>query len=119
MVPPHQAIVVADQVVVAGLNIHDHSGWVELEVMETNSGQDGPKPAERWRVSLRHEERGWVLLAPEDRVYLRRDLAIRALADQLAIMSRTPDKEREIRKVVKALDALLSRAAPGQSARLE
>jgi hypothetical protein len=119
MVLPNQAIVVADQVVVAGVKIHNHSGWAELEVMETNSGQDGPKPGERWRVSLRHEERGWVLLAPENRVYLRRDLAIRALVDQLAIMSRTPANEREIKKLVKALDALLSREGPGQSASLE
>ncbi|HKD45947.1 MAG TPA: hypothetical protein VKD24_09815, partial [Candidatus Angelobacter sp.] len=76
-------------------------------------------PGERWRVSLRHEERGWVLLAPENRVYLRRDLAIRALVDQLAIMSRTLANEREIKKLVKALDALLSREGPGQSASLE
>lgn len=120
MVRPNQSIVVPDQVEVAELNVHDHSGWVELQIKATGfrSGQDDLKPADKWRVSLHHEERGWVMLAPQDRVYLRRDLAIRALADQVATMSRVPANDREIKKAVKALDDLLSRETPGATAGL-
>jgi hypothetical protein len=119
---PNQSIVLVDQVAVAELSLGDHSGWAELEIKETDSSRNAPgyvKPIDRWRVSLHREERGWALLVPQDRVYLRRDAAIRALADRVAMMSRTPAHDREIKKAVKALDELLSRDIPGSTAGLQ
>jgi hypothetical protein len=119
---PNQSIVLSDQIRVAELSLSDHSGWAELEIKEADSSRSAPgyvKPIDRWRVSLHRGERGWILLAPQDRVYLRRDAAIRALAGHVAMMSRTPAHDGEIKKAVKALDELLSRDIPGSTAGLQ
>jgi hypothetical protein len=119
---PNQSIVVSDQVAVAELKVYDHSGWAELQIKETGSvrsRQGDLQPTERWRVYLHREERGWVMLVPQDRIYLRRGLAIRVLADQVAMMSRAPANDREIKKAVKALDDVLSRQISGPTAGLQ
>ncbi len=119
---PNQSIVLPDQVAVVELSLSDHSGWAELEIKETDSSRNEQgylKPIDRWRVSLHREDRGWILLVPQDRVYLRRDAAIRALADQVAMMSRAPANNWEIKKAVKALDEVLSRDIPSPTAGLQ
>ncbi len=115
-------MVVAEEVRVAEPSIHGRSGFVDLEVTETGSIRCGAVPkqvADKWQVTLRRGERGWVLLAPQDHIYLRRDLAIRALAEQVAILSRGAANNREIRQAVKALDDLLTRQAPAPTASLQ
>ncbi len=103
-------IAVADQFKVIELNISDRSGWAELEVKQAASIQYGfadIRPStSRWRATLRREEQGWVLLAPEDRIYVRREQAIQALATHLAVLSRIPANGREVRRVVRVLDEL-------------
>jgi len=111
-VDSYPRIAVADEFTVVKLNIHDHSGWAEVEVNETASIQYGRpelKPTtERWRLRLRSERQGWILLLPQNRIYLRRDLGIRALANHVALMSQAQGNRQELRRTVKLLDELLA-----------
>jgi NlpC/P60 family len=104
------SVVVADQFKVVELNVSDRSGWVEVEVKQAASIQygfaDASPSTSKWRARLRREQQGWVLLAPQDRVYIRRKLAIEALAKHLAVLSRIPANSQEVRRVVSVLDEL-------------
>jgi hypothetical protein len=104
------AITVADQFKVIELDINDRSGWAEVEVKQAASIQYGfadTRPStSRWRATLRRKKQGWVLLAPQDRIYVRREPAIQALANHLAVLSRIPANGEEVRRVVRVLDEL-------------
>jgi len=104
-------ILVADPFTVGELNIHDRSGWVGLEANQATSIRYGKTDLKRTdarlRVSLRHDEQGWILLWPRDRIYMRRELAIRVLANHLAAKSRVSADAQGLRNVVRALDELL------------
>jgi len=104
------SVVVADQFKVVELNVSDRSGWAEVEVQQAASIQYGFADARpgtgKWRAILRRDNQGWVLLAPQDRIYIRREPAIHALANHLAVLSRIPANSQEVRRVVKVLDEL-------------
>jgi len=104
-------ILVADPFTVGELNIHDRSGWVGLEANQATSIRYGKTDLKRTdarlRVSLRRDEQGWILLWPRDRIYMRRELAIRVLANHLAAKSRVSADAQGLRNVVRALDELL------------
>jgi hypothetical protein len=106
-------IAVADDFNVLAIHTHDHSGWAEVEVKEMASIQFGKpelNPVTRmWRVNLRREQRDWVLL-PSEHVYLRRDLAIRVLANHLASISRARANHQEFKKTMNVLDKLMAEA---------
>ena len=105
-------ILVADPFIVGELNIDDRSGWVELEVNQAASIRYGKtdlmRTSARWQVNLRRDERGWILFMPRNRIYLRRGLAIRVLANHLAAKSRVSADGQGLRDVVRALDELLA-----------
>lgn len=105
-------VAVVDQFKVTKLHIADRSGWAELEVKQAASIQYGfadlSATTRTWRATLRREEQGWVLLAPQDRIYIQRELAIQALADHLAVLSRVQANNEEVRRVVRVLDELLA-----------
>jgi hypothetical protein len=104
------SVAVADQFEVVALNVSDRSGWAEVEVKQAASIQYGfadLKPStSKWRATLRRGRQGWVLLAPQDPIYIRRELAIQALANHLAVLSRIPANSQEVRRVVRVLDEL-------------
>src|SRR5215472_2993658 len=104
------AITVADQFKVLELNISDRSGWAEVEVKQAASIQYGfadTRPStSRWRATLRRKKQGWVLLAPQDRIYVGREPAIQALANHLAVLSRIAANGEEVQRVVRVLDEL-------------
>jgi cell wall-associated NlpC family hydrolase len=106
------SVAVADQFKVTKLHVGDRSGWAELEVKQAASIQYGfadlRATTSTWRAALRREEQGWVLLAPQDRIYIRRELAIQALSDHLAMLSRMPANSQEVRRLVRVLDELLA-----------
>ena len=106
------SVVVADQFKVTKLHVGDRTGWAELEIKQAASIQYGfadlSATTSTWRATLRREEQGWVLLAPQDRIYIRRGLAIEALSDHLAVLSRMPANSQEVRRVVRVLDGLLA-----------
>jgi hypothetical protein len=103
-------VTVADQFKVVELNIRDRSGWAEVEVKQAASIQYGfadTRPCtSRWRATLRREKQGWVLLAPQDRIYVQRVTAIQVLANHLAVLSRIPANGEEVRRIVRVLDEL-------------
>jgi hypothetical protein len=92
------AIAVAEEFTVLEVNTNGRSGWAELEIREAASIHYGfaelKQTNEKWRVALRHENQGWVLLAHLDRIYLRHDLAVTALANQLAIITCAGERPR-------------------------
>jgi hypothetical protein len=104
------SVVVADQFKIVELNVSDRSGWVEVEVKQAASIQygfaDASPSTSKWRARLRRETQGWVLLAPQDRVYIRRKPAIQALSRHLAVLSRIPANSQEVRRVMSVLDEL-------------
>jgi hypothetical protein len=104
------AVVVADQFRIVELNVSDRSGWAEVEVRQAATIQYGfadfrPSTA-KWRAILRRDKQGWVLVAPQDGIYIRREPAIHALANHLAVLSRIPANSQEVRRVVRVLDEL-------------
>jgi hypothetical protein len=118
------AVAVADYFKVIGLSVNtiDRSGWAELEVKQAASIQygfvDDRSSTSKWRATLRREKQGWVLLAPQDRVYIGREPAIQALSNHLAVLSRISANSQEVRRVVRVLDELLAQrssdaGAPG------
>lgn len=114
-VESHPQIAVADEFKVVKISIHDRSGWADVEVKETVSIQYG-KPelktaTEKWRITLWREPQGWYLLPPQEPACLRRDLAIRALSNHLALASKTQGNQQEMRNTVKVLDKLLAEKA--------
>src|SRR5215472_8905399 len=104
------SVVVADQFKVVELNVSDRSGWVEVEVKQAASIQygfaDASPSTSKWRARLRREKQGWILLVPQDRIYIRRKPAIQALAKHLAVLSRMPANSQEVRRVMRVLDEL-------------
>jgi hypothetical protein len=119
-VDSHASIMVVDELTVIEINTHDRSGWAEVEVKETASVQYGRtelRPAtERWRLTLRREQQGWILLSPQDRMYLRHDQAIKALANHLALISGARGNRQELRRTVKMLDELLAQRTASEPA---
>ena len=111
-----RSVAVVDQFKVVELNVSDRSGWVEVEVKQAASIQygfaDASPSTSKWRARLRRENQGWILLAPQGRIYIRRKQAIQALAKHLAVLSRIPANSQEVRRVVSVLDEL---SAAGKS----
>lgn len=110
----HPMVAVVDEFTVRKVDTSDRAGWAEVEVREQASIQHGKadlnKMIGRLRVALRREKEGWILLWPQDRTCLRRDLAIKVLAGYLAATSRAPANAnpQDLRKIVKVLDRLLA-----------
>jgi hypothetical protein len=82
------AVVVVETLRVDRLSLNDHFGWAELVAEENASSRCSPsgltRRGARWRVTLRREERGWILLVPRDHIYLRREVATRSLGHRPA-----------------------------------
>jgi hypothetical protein len=106
------SVAVVDQFKVTKLYVGERTGWAELEVKQAASIQFGfadPRATTSiWRANLRREKQGWVLLAPQDRIYIRRDLAVQVLSDHLAVLSRMSANSQEVRRVVRVLDELVA-----------
>jgi len=107
----HSNITLVDDFTVVEINVRDRSGWADVDVKETepvqNAKTEFKQIRERWRLPLRREQQGWVLLSLQDRMYLRRDQAVKALANRLALMSEEQGNLQELRKTVRMLDELL------------
>jgi hypothetical protein len=84
--PSNRAVVVVEQITVNELDLRDLSGWAELEAQDKGLAasrsrqRDVNQTPTRWRLTLRHEEPGWMLLVPRDRIYLRREVATRVIS---------------------------------------
>lgn len=114
------SVAIAGQFTVNKLNIKNNVGWADLNVKRAASLQYGKVDlvgaTDTWRVRLSRQEQGWTVLVPQDRIYLRRDLAIMALANHLATVSRAPANKDELKKLVRILDQLLSQTEDDEAA---
>jgi cell wall-associated NlpC family hydrolase len=103
---------VVDQFRIVSLDFEDNLGLADLEVNQIAAfryGTVGPyRSTTRQRVILSRQAQGWILLDPQNLVFLNRRLAAVALSHQLATMSQAPAGQLDVRKAVKILHELLS-----------
>jgi hypothetical protein len=84
-------VLVYDQLSVERIELMRERGFVDVEVEGRISigsrGLEGKRHREKLRWELRHTPRGWELLAPTNRAYVPRDVAVRVLAGELASLT--------------------------------
>ncbi len=92
---PKRIVFIYDQLRVERIQLKRDRGWVSAEVEGRlsigDNGLEGKRRSEKLRWELRRTLQGWQLLAPANRAYVPRDVAVRVLAGQLA--SLTQDEE--------------------------
>lgn len=88
---PARSIVIYDQLSVERLEIKSNRGWAHVQVAGRFSiaGEKFERKVrrEKLRWELRRTSQGWELLAPPNRAYVPRDIAVRVLASQLALLT--------------------------------
>jgi hypothetical protein len=88
---PKRILLVYDQLRVERIELKGDRGWASAEVKERLSigdkGFEGKRRSERLRWELRRTRQGWQLLAPANRAFVPRDVAVRVLAGQLAFLT--------------------------------
>lgn len=88
---PQRAVFVYDQFSVKRLEFKRGLAWAHLQVDTrlsiTGEKLDPKTRREKVRWELRRTPQGWQLLAPAGRAYVPRDVAVHALASQLALLT--------------------------------
>jgi NlpC/P60 family len=86
-------VVIFDELKVERVEIKRDKGWAHLRIDShvriSGEGADFKRRREKVRWELRRKENGWLALAPADRVFIPRDVAVRVLAAQLAQMAQS------------------------------
>jgi hypothetical protein len=86
-------VVIYERLEVERVDIKRDHGWARLQIESKASiaggGTDLKPRREKVRWELRHMEGGWEAVAPTDRTYVPRDVAVRHLAGQLARLTET------------------------------
>ena len=81
-------VVIYEQLIVERVEIKRDHGWAHLQIDSKASiiggGTDLKRRREKVRWELRRTESGWEAVAPSDRAYVPKDVAVQNLADQLA-----------------------------------
>jgi hypothetical protein len=114
---PERILLVYDQLKIERIELKRDRGWVRVEVEGRLSiaGEqfEGKRHHEKLRWELRRTPQGWQLLAPANRAYVPRDVAVRVLAGQLAFLTQSEaasgDLDRSLRQqsvIVRALGFL-------------
>jgi hypothetical protein len=108
---------VVDSFGIVALDFQDNVGLADLEIKELAAFRYGTARPYRLtalrRVILSRQQQGWILLDPQNLVYLNRRLAARALSHQLASMPQSPAGRQEVRTAAKILHQLQSVNAGG------
>jgi hypothetical protein len=101
---PKIPIVVFDEVHVERIEIKRDKGWAHLQIdSHARIGTDGTdfkRRHEKVRWELRRDASGWVAIAPADRAYVARDVAVRMLAAQLAEMTQSEEAAQHQENVI-------------------
>lgn len=88
---PARAIAVYDQLTVERLEFKRDRSWAHVRIATRLSigGEklDSKRRREKLRLELRRTAQGWQLLAPPNRAYVPRDVAVHMLATQLALIT--------------------------------
>jgi hypothetical protein len=86
-----RTILVYDKLHVDRIELKHDRGWVNAEVEERFSigdkGVEGKRRVEKLRWELRRTPQGWRLQVPANRAYVPREVAVRVLAGQLALLT--------------------------------
>jgi NlpC/P60 family len=86
-------VVIVDELRVEKIETKRDKGFVHLQIdSHVRIGDDGvdfKRRREKVRWELRRDDSGWTAIAPTDRLYVTRDVAVRELAAQLAEMTRS------------------------------
>jgi hypothetical protein len=97
---PKRFVLVYDQLNVKRVELKRDRGWVRAEVEGRLSiaGErlEGKRRREKLRWELRRTPQGWQLQAPSNRAYIPRDVAVRVLAEQLALLTRNEAASGEL-----------------------
>ncbi len=102
-------IEVVDHIKVEDIKTKGDSGWAELQIEQTVALGEGHMHAgdtQKHRMYLRRVAQRW-FLEPDAGIYIPYDSAIRVLANQLALFSRTSANNRDLRTILQMLDAVL------------
>ena len=90
---PNTAIVILDELQVERIETKRDKGWVHLQIDShvriADNEVEFSRRREKARWELRRQEAGWVIIAPADRSYLTREVAVRELASHLADMTQS------------------------------
>jgi hypothetical protein len=88
---PGRMVLVYDHLNVEGIDLKRDQGWAQVEIDGILSiegkGFEGKRRREKMRWELRRTPQGWLLLAPANRGYVGRDVAVHVLAGQLAFLT--------------------------------
>jgi len=110
---PKRTVLVYDQLRVERVELKGDRGWASAEVegrlLIGGKGIEGQRRSEQLRWELRHTPQGWQLLAPANRAYVPRDVAVRVLAGQLAFLTQNEaadDLDRSIHQQSVIVSAL-------------
>jgi hypothetical protein len=86
-------VVVFDEIHVERIEIKRDKGWAHLQINShvriASDGTDFKRRREKVRWELRRDASGWTAIAPTGPAYVARDVAVRALAAQLAEMTQS------------------------------
>ncbi|HXN50928.1 MAG TPA: NlpC/P60 family protein [Candidatus Acidoferrum sp.] len=113
-------IVIFDELHVERIETKRDKGWAHLQIDShvriADDGADFKRRREKLRWELRRDASGWVAIAPWQRAYVARDVAVRVLAAQLAEMAQSEAAARHDETVIgqeariaKMLSALLEK----------
>lgn len=86
-------VVVFDEIHVERIEVKRDKGWAHLQINShvriASDGTDFKRRREKVRWELRRDTSGWTAIAPTERAYVARDVAVRALAARLAEMTQS------------------------------
>jgi len=86
-------VVIFDELKVERVEIKRDKGWAHLQISSRmrigSDGADFKRRREKVRLELRRGESGWVAVAPVERTFVARDVAVRVLAAQLAELAQS------------------------------
>jgi NlpC/P60 family len=115
-----EPVVIFDELRVERVEIKRDKGWAHLQIDShvriAGEGPDFKRRHEKVRWELRRSENGWTAIAPPERKYVSRDVAVRVLATQLAQMAQSEGAARheeamidQEARIVNLLSALLEK----------
>jgi hypothetical protein len=107
---------VVDGFRLVSLDVQGNSGLAEVEVTQIAAFRNGKPSSSRLvstrRVILSRQQQGWILVTPQELLYLNHQQATKALTDQLAALSKTPADQLQAKKTTRILRELMATKSP-------
>jgi hypothetical protein len=107
---------VVDGFRLVSLDVQGNSGLAEVEVTQIAAFRNGKPSSSRLvstrRVILSRQQQGWILVTPQELLYLNHNQATKALTDQLAALSKTSADQLQAKKTTRILHELMATKSP-------